>query len=132
MDSALWLLIRLQVRGWLRSLWRSLRSPRGLVLALLGLFFFIPWLMLVAAERDGALPEQQVRNGGPGILLVYCLMNVLLSAGEKTVYFSPAEVTFLFTAPFRRRRLLAYKVALTLIFTLPGTLFLTAVFRVHA
>ena len=129
MDRALWLLIQLQLRGWLRSLGRSLRSPKGLLLALLGLIVFIPWLLVLLTSRNQALSAENVRTTGPAFLLAYCFMNVLLSSGERAVYFSPAEVTFLFTGPFSRRQLLGYKVAVLLLFTLPTTLFLTAVFR---
>jgi hypothetical protein len=131
-DRALWLLLRLQARGWVRSLGRNLRSVKGALLALLAVVVFIPWLMIILTQRSHSLPADQLRTNGPAYLLGYCILNVLISSGERAVYFSPAEVTFLFTGPFTRRQLLGYKVALTLLFTLPTTLFMTAVFRVHA
>src|SRR6185369_5571654 len=36
MTRALWLLMRLQTRGWLRTLGRKLRTPKGALLALVG------------------------------------------------------------------------------------------------
>ena len=132
MDRALWLLIGLQLRGRARAVGRSLRTVKGLLLALVGLFFFVPWLILIVTQRRDALPPDKLLTYGPAYLLFYCLMNVLMSGGERTVYFWPAEVTFLFTGPFTRRQLLGYKVALTLFFTLPTSLFLTAYTQVHA
>src|SRR5712692_10068425 len=104
-------------------------SAQGVLLALLGLFIFIPWLMLIVAPRQEGLAPDKILTGGPAILIGYCLLNVVLSGGERAVYFSPAEVTFLFTAPFTRRQLLGYKVAVSLLFNLPTTLFLALVFR---
>jgi hypothetical protein len=132
LDRALWLLIGFQARGWLRALGRKLRSVQGILLAALGLFIFIPWIFALVAQPGAGLPAESVRTYGPAYLLGYCILNVLLSSGERAIYFSPAEITFLFTGPFTRRQLLAYKVALTLLYALPTTVFLSAVMHVHS
>src|SRR5205085_9966820 len=110
MNRALWLLIGLQLRGWGRFLARSLRTVKGALLALVGLFIFVPWLLtaLTASAAPGFDPET-LRRSGPALLLLYCLMNVLTSSGEKAIYFTPAEVNFLFCGPFGRREVLAYQ-----------------------
>ncbi len=131
MHRALWLLIGLQLRGRARAVGRSLRTVKGVLLVGVGLVFFVLWFMAIVSQRDG-MSADKLLTYGPAYLLFYCLMNVLLSGGERTVYFSPAEVTFLFTGPFTRRQLLGYKVTLTLLFTLPTTLFLMAYTQVHA
>ena len=82
-------------------------------------------------ERGTPIPPEQILTGGPAFLIAYCLMNVLLSTGERTVYFSPAEVTFLFTGPFRRRELLVYRVVYTLLVSIPTTLLFTAISRAN-
>ena len=59
-------------------------------------------------------------------LLLSALLFVFRPAGEKAIYFSPAEVDFLFPAPFHRRELLIYKLAKTLV----GLVFMALIFSV--
>jgi ABC-2 type transport system permease protein len=134
MNGALWLLIGLQLRGWLRYLIRSLGTIKGALLALVGLAVFLPWIasvLFLPRQSDSWSPEE-LRYYGPALLLLYCLMNVVFSTGERSIYFPPAEVAFLFPGPFSRRQLLAYKIASTLLVSLPTALFMSLVLRVHA
>ena len=130
MSGALWLLIGLQLRGWLRYLLGRLLTLKGALLATLGGTFFVLWAASVcfaqAATPRSGLEPLYVQRAGPGVLLVYCVLNVLLS-GERGVYFSPAEVNFLFPAPFGRRSLLGYKVVFNVLIGLPSSLVLSAI-----
>jgi hypothetical protein len=123
----------MQLRGWLRYLGRNLRTVRGALTALLGITFFGLWLtaFFIAPERTRVQPDV-LRRDGPAVLLLYCLMNVIISPRERAIYFSPGEVNFLFTGPFGRREILGYKIVLTLLVSIPSTLILAAVVRVHA
>jgi hypothetical protein len=47
----------------------------------------------------------------PGVLLGFWLLLLLTSAGEFSVFFKPAEIDFLFPAPYHRRQLLIYKLS---------------------
>ena len=47
MNRALWLLLALQVGGWVRYLKQSMTTLRGAVLVLIGLAVFLPWLLAV-------------------------------------------------------------------------------------
>jgi hypothetical protein len=134
MNDALWLLIGLQVRGWLRYLLRSLRTVKGAVLGLVGATVFFFWMLaiLFAPRQSGGWAADDLRGYGPALLLLYCFMNVVFSTGERAIYFPPAEVIFLFPGPFSRRQLLAYKIASTLVVSLPTALFLTLALRVQA
>jgi hypothetical protein len=134
MNRALWLLIGLQTWGWLRFLGRSLRTVKGALLALVGLVVFVTWLapVVLAPRTAAAANPDTIRRWGPVGLLVYCLLNVLVSSGERAVYFAPAEVNFLFAGPFGRRQLLAYKIIFSFLVGVPTTLFLTLVFQIHA
>ncbi len=133
MNRALWLLLGLQMRGWLRSLTRRLATVRGAVLALVGLAAFLLWLTSVfLIKRSPSYTHDRVLEYGPAALLIYCLFNALSNPGERGVYFSPGEVNFLFAAPFGRRELLAYKIAVGFVFTLPSALFMTLVFQIYA
>ena len=69
------------------------------------------------------------RRFGPIFFLGYCLAILLFSPGEKAFAFSPAEVSFLFPAPFSRRKLLAYKICGNLGLTSLSAIFLTFAFR---
>ena len=134
MNAALWLLIGLQVRGWLRYLLRSLRTLKGALLALVGLAVFVPWLLaLVLAPRPGGgVFGHNLRDVGPALLLLYCFMNVVFSTGERAIYFPPAEVNFLFPGPFGRRELLGFKIVSTLIVSVPTALFMSMALRTYS
>jgi hypothetical protein len=110
-SRGLWLLLGLQIQGWFRFLGRNLRTVKGALLALLGLGMFVLWLTswALTPSRRGMEPEK-ILLYGPLVLLVYCLSNVLLSSGERAIYFAPAEINFLFPGPFGRAELLAYKI----------------------
>jgi hypothetical protein len=127
---SLWLLIGLQVWGWLRFLLRGLRTVKGAALAVLGVLVFLPWLgSLLLATPSTHVDHSALLRAGPGLLLGYCFLNLLLTASDAGLYFSPAEVGFLFPAPLSRRQLLAYKVITTALVGLPTTLLFTLLFR---
>ena len=46
----------------------------------------------------------------PVAMLLYVVLTILTSLGERAIYFSPSEVDFLFPAPFSRRQILLYKI----------------------
>jgi hypothetical protein len=118
MDRALWFLLWLRFRGWLRRLGRDLYTIKGALLALLGGLLLMPclslWILSIffrpqqpgSPEASEAAPLYL-----PLALLGFTVLSLLTSAGERGVLaFTPAEVTFLFTGPFSRRQLLAYKI----------------------
>jgi hypothetical protein len=70
-----------------------------------------------------------VRRYGTLGLLAFCLMNLLFSTFERAIYFTPAEVNFLFPGPFSRRGLLAYKIATNMAIYLFSALFMAFFFR---
>ncbi len=133
MNRALWLLLWLQLVGWLRYLGRSLATIRGLLLALVGVAVFFPWLLAVifGGSAAGGISPENMRKFGPALLVAYCVMNVLISSHERAIYFTPAEVQFLFTGPFGRRQVLLYKLLLTLLVSVPATVIMAAVVRVR-
>src|SRR5262249_56872892 len=99
MDRALWLLLGLRLKGGLRRFGRSLRSVKGILLTLVGLVVFLPYVITAffARQAHGG-PERLdgVRAVGPLMLLAYCVLTLIFSSGERAIYFSPAEVDFLF------------------------------------
>jgi hypothetical protein len=113
MHRALWLLMGLQLRGWLRFAKRNVSSVRGVVYLIVGLFFFFLWLfsLLFSPSAANRPNPEYVERFAPLVLLAGCVLNLLFSSGELTISFRPAEVDFLFPGPFTRRQLLLYKVA---------------------
>ena len=60
----------------------------------------------------------------PIMILGFCLLIIFGPAGEMAISFTPAEVDFLFPAPFHRRELLIYKLAKLFI----GAVFVALIF----
>jgi hypothetical protein len=128
-DRSLWLLLALRARAWARGWVRKIRSLKGALLALVGSLVFLPWLItaVFAPRLQTEAQLDAIRLYGPLGLFGYCLLNVVLSAGDRAVYYSPGEVNFLFCGPFAPRQLLLYKVAAGV-----GAAMLTAPFMVLA
>jgi hypothetical protein len=117
MHPALWKLYRLRIRGLVRDMIRRMKTVRGAALTLFTLavfgFMFGPNLIMVSiyGRPAGFGDGQQFRILMPFGLLIFCLFSVATSAGERAIYFSSAEIDFLFSGPFTRRQLLVYKIA---------------------
>lgn len=117
-ERALWKLLWLRQRGALRQRLRGLRTFRGLSLTVIGVGFVLAWFVgaarlgpePVVAERswDTASIRSAARDVLPVLLLFSCLVTAATISGP-AIYFSPAEVNFLFAGPFSRRALLLYK-----------------------
>ncbi|MFQ6550304.1 putative ABC exporter domain-containing protein [Aestuariibius sp. 2305UL40-4] len=119
MDAALCRLLMLRLRGGLRQRLLQLASVRGLLFTLA--FGAVIWFLIVSNGSSGtsvfasaALDRQafgeQIITFMPFSMLGLSLLTVLMTTGP-TFHFSPNEVNFLFTGPFRRRDLILYKFA---------------------
>ena len=133
--SALWLLLRLQFGGWWRFLLRNVQTLRGALLMVLTFSVMLPgFVMLMIMPRldtASGLPADQIVRYGPLGLLAYVILGVLLSPSSQPIYFTPAEVQFLFAGPFSRRQILAYKVMLSLLVSVPTSVMLSLIVRVR-
>ncbi len=124
MHPALSQLLKLRRRARWRRLVASLKTPRGaLLIAVTAVFFscmIVPNLLLPLTasltpegerlHRDLVQSSQPaIRTIGPLLLLAFALVSIGTSMAEVAIYFSPAEVDFLFAGPFSRRELLYYK-----------------------
>ncbi len=134
MDRSLWLLSRLKLDARLRGWKRSIRTLKGLLLAVVGSLIFLPMFVgvLFMPRFQSAAQLNAARRYGPLILFLYCILNVLLSRGDRAVYYSPAEVNFLFCGPYRSRQLLIYKIVGGIGPALLTALFMSLAFRQHA
>jgi hypothetical protein len=134
MNRALWLLLWFRFWGWLRRVGRAMRTVKGALFIAFGVLICSCWLVsvLVTPRRAEAVDPAALRRYGSLALLAYCLLVSLTSAGDKAVYFSPAEVNLLFAGPFSRRQLLAYKIVTAVLLSLVSALFLMLWLRVYA
>ena len=117
MHTALWKLYRLRVRGSVRSIVARLKSVRGAAMAvftvlILGAMFGPNLVMGFTFARDGVMGRaaDSLREALPALMLLYVVLNLVTSLGERAIGFSPSEVDFLFPAPFSRRQVLLYKI----------------------
>ena len=100
----LWLLLR-DSRNAARGTLQRVARPRG-ALALAGLTFFIAFAASALRGSQSGAGNVAV-YGGPGLMLL-----ILLGAFSPSgLYFRPAEVDWLLTAPLSRRALVLYNVA---------------------
>ncbi|MEN6495241.1 MAG: putative ABC exporter domain-containing protein [Thermoguttaceae bacterium] len=122
-------LLGLRFHASLRRLVRGLKTVRGAAFSVLGVATFVLWLgpqIAFMVVHPATQPPDTLRESLPLALLGYCLLSVLSSTDRRGIHFTPAEIDFLFSAPFTRRQLLVYKLASSL----PGLLFATLVIPV--
>jgi hypothetical protein len=122
MHPALFKLIALSTKSMLRRTFRGAKSVRGAFLLLFTIGIAVLWLaptvfVNVALRGQAGVPRLSAMAEPyvPLIILAMCLLFVFTSAGENAISFTPAEVDFLFPAPFNRRELLLYKLAKTVL-----------------
>jgi hypothetical protein len=126
MHPALLLLLRLRQGAFWRRTLASLKTPRGAAIMVATATFFalmvLPQLIVpilaafspVGAEANRQLVEAAmpiVRTLLPLALLAFVMVSVGTGWGESAIYFTPADVDFLFPGPFSRRDLLLYKLS---------------------
>jgi hypothetical protein len=117
MDPALRQLLILRLRGGLRQRTLQLASLRGLLFSLA--FGGIIWVLIASnnfsdaglygsAALDRQVLSAHIMTFMPLSMLGLSLLTVVMTTGP-TFHFSPNEINFLFTRPFRRRDLILYK-----------------------
>jgi hypothetical protein len=116
MHPALWKLFRLSEKASRRALLRGARTVRGALLLAFLIGVLGSWLVTIVGMtlvmRGHAESPFQAGSAAPylpPILMAFFLQSVLASRGVGHLYFSPAEIDFLFAGPFHRRELLLYK-----------------------
>ncbi|HZW33855.1 MAG TPA: putative ABC exporter domain-containing protein [Isosphaeraceae bacterium] len=116
MNPALFKLLWLSTKAAFRRALRGVRTVRGALLVLFTLGFLALMLVpqVITAITMSGRPEmariaETSELFAPFGLLLIALLLVFTAAGERAIYFTPAEVDLLFSAPFARRELLLYK-----------------------
>ncbi len=110
----LWLLLRLRNRAILRQFRNGMKTVKGMLLMVMTVAIIamvcLPNLFLRLSQSSSTVSSySMLSNYFPLVLFIYFVVNLLTSIGERAIYFSPAEINFLFSAPFSRRQLLIYK-----------------------
>ncbi len=131
MPRALLLLLRLRLNSWFRRLNLTMKTTRGAVLTIVSAIVVAGWFasMLVGLLATGqhdpdSTVVSNVERFAPFALMAYCLLIVVTTSGGPAMLFSQAEVQFLFSGPFTRRQVLAYKLTNQILLTLPISLFM--------
>jgi hypothetical protein len=126
-QAALWLLARRKLRGRLRAQARRLKTPSGVVLAVLGVALFGLWIVAVqfrpgmtTAERDPEALAAWVRVGG----LFLVLFTIGSSVTHRGLFLPKEEIERLFSAPLSRPQIVRYR----LIVNVGRSLFAGAIF----
>jgi Putative ABC exporter len=133
LPPALRLLIRLNVKAKFRRLRSAVRTPKGVIamLAVLGMLALAvgPTLAMgfVRPRTDPAVARSMIPIG----LLGFLVISLFVTKTDSGITFQPAEVDFLFPAPFRRRELLLYKIAGVAITSASMALFFSAFLLRH-
>ena len=134
MHRSLLKLIWLRARAGGRRTVRGLKTPRGVLLTLVGCAMFVLWIgpgLFMGIAHRGIIDPEATRAGVPMLLLLMCVWTIVGSGGEKAIYFSPGEVNFLLGGPFRRRELLVYKLLFGALGAALSALIFASVFLSH-
>ena len=122
MHPALLKLIALSFKSGVRRAFRGARTVKGAFLTVftVGVLLLMVGPSMFAATMLHGRPGMPQFSGWlepylPIMILGFCLLFIFGPAGETAIAFTPAEVDFLFPAPFHRRELLNYKLAKLLI-----------------
>jgi len=125
MNAALWLLVKLRTKAALRKIWRTVQRPKGLLLVLFSVAFFIAMILPNLLLRRPDVPQM---HGAwflrPTALFFFWLMLTATGRNASAIAFTLPEVEFLFPGPFSRRALLTYKLGLSVLAPLGTALFL--------
>ena len=131
MDRSLLLLMKLRFFALVRRWKKTLSRPKGIVLAVVTASIFVPWFfsIFLTARLDVKPPLEQIRRFAPLGVFAFTIASLLFSMGEQSLYYTPAEVTFLFAGPYRKRQILGYKLFTTVLLSLVSAAFFTLMSR---
>lgn len=128
--SALWMLMRLQVRAALRRMWQLTKTWKGRFILLVGFVMFGFWLLgsFVGTRTSGGITTSSLRGFGSLGLASLWFISLVFTRPEGGVVFRPAEVEFLFPAPISRRQLLLYRIICNSLISLPTAIIFSMFF----
>src|SRR5262249_58881108 len=99
MTSALWLLMKLRLKGWGRRMARNVQTVKGALLTAFFSLMLMMWLgsmilnaFILPRPPGSGIPPEHVERFGPLALLAYCLAIVVFSGSQLPLTYTPAEV----------------------------------------
>src|SRR5262249_31706147 len=135
-NRALWLLMKLRLKGWGRRLVKQVQTVRGAILASIFGMMLLMWIgsllinaIIIPRAPGSTAPPEQVERFAPFVLLLYCVGVLVGSGNQSPLQFTLPEVQFLFSGPFSRRQVLTYKLLSQLMLTLPLSVFISLALR---
>jgi hypothetical protein len=133
MHRALFLLIRLQFKGWFRRQFTG-GSARRFIFGILGALLFLLWFssMAVGAAFQRPRSPDEILSILPLYLTAFALLPLVMGVDDRAISFTPAEIDFLFPGPFSRRDLVLYKMVKLAIGSAAGGVFFALVLRQNA
>lgn len=123
---ALFQLIYLRLRGRIKHLLLSLRSPKKAIFSIVTFLLICLWFasQIIPAMMMPSKSEVNIQPYIPFGLLALTLLQLFTSATERAVMFQQNEIDFLFPAPFTRKQLLLFKIVTSLV----GVIFSSVIF----
>ena len=139
MDRSLWLLTRLRLVALFRRWRKSLARPKGILITVVFAILFAPSVVgIVGISIYGPKmifpmdPSRFVERFGPAAFFLLLFASLFGTTREAALYYSPAEIDYLFPGPYRRRQLIAYKLILTVLASLFSAVIIGCTSRVIA
>ena len=128
--SALWMLMRLQVRAAFRRMRKLSKTWKGRFVLLIGFAMVALWLIgsFVGTRTANGVSANSLHSFGSLGLASLWFVSIIFSRPEGGVAFRPAEVEFLFPAPIPRRQLLFYRIICNSLLSLPTALIFSLFF----
>jgi len=123
---ALFKLMRLQLKGWVRRQFTG-GSLRRTIFGLLATVMFVLWFIGAAIGAAAVPPRapEQVLAILPFYLTGFALLPLITGNDDRAIAFSPAEIDFLFAGPFGRRDLVLFKLSKLILSSLVAGVFFT-------
>ena len=109
---ALRLLLRLKLRGILRRQARRLRTPKGILLTLLGLAAFVTWLGGLAFslfQDPRTLAGDEAEGRVRAFALLFTVLSCTAALSNRGLFLPKNEIERLFAAPLARADLVRYR-----------------------
>jgi putative ABC exporter len=130
---ALPLLIKTQYMSKIRRALRSLKTLRGVMYFLVGLFVFTLWigpsiLMAFTDTKSKDIVAPYISAFLPFLLLIITLLALTSATISKAINFTAGELEFLFPGPFKRRDLVIYKIITSVMGIIFVALFISCFF----
>jgi hypothetical protein len=126
-DAALLLLLRFKWRGFWRKQWRRLRTPSGILLALLGGGVLALWLFSMVFQFGRRGPRGLAVEDAE--LVIQCALLALVTLTASTalsfrgLHIPASEIETLFAAPVSRAAMIRMRLAVALVRSAVGALF---------